>query len=153
MKLTRVIIYTAVAFGVFLGIMIAQNSTTEVMAAGGKVVDPKGTAPNRYVYYPGTEPLGVDEIRLIACGTGMPSARRSQAATCFLVELGDGQKFLFDIGSGSHANLTALMIPADYLTKVFLTHLHTDFVGGHFLPGAPGNFRRYFLEPCLGDSQ
>ena len=56
----------------------------------------------------------------------MPSARRSQAATCFLVELGDGQKFLFDIGSGSHANLISLMIPSDYLTKVFLTHLHTD---------------------------
>jgi len=70
-----------------------------------------------------------DEIRVIACGTGMPSARRSQAATCFLVELGDGQKFLFDIGSGSHANLTALMIPADFLTKVFLTHLHTDHWG------------------------
>ncbi len=129
MKLTRVIIYTAVAFGVFLGIMIAQNSTTEVMAAGGKVADPKGTAPDRYVYYPGTEPLGVDEIRLIACGTGMPSARRSQAATCFLVELGDGQKFLFDIGSGSHANIQSLMIPSDFLTKVFLTHLHTDHWG------------------------
>ena len=129
MKLTRVIIYSAVAFGLFLGIMIAQNSTTEVMAAGGIVADPKGTAPDRYVYYPGTEPLGVDEIRLIACGTGMPSARRSQAATCFLVELGDGQKFLFDIGSGSHANIQSLMIPSDFLTKVFLTHLHTDHWG------------------------
>ena len=101
----------------------------EAKAAGGKVTDPKGTAPERYVYYPGTEPLGKDEIRLIACGTGMPSARRSQAATCFLVELGDGQKFLFDIGSGSHANLQALMIPSDFLTKIFLTHLHTDHWG------------------------
>ncbi|MCK4838379.1 MAG: MBL fold metallo-hydrolase [Desulfobulbaceae bacterium] len=98
----------------------------EAQAAGGVVKDPKGSAPDRYVYYPGTEPLAKNEIRLIACGTGMLSARRSQAATCFLVELGDGQKFLFDIGSGSHANLTALMIPSDFLTKIFLTHLHTD---------------------------
>ena len=101
----------------------------EAEAAGGVVKDPKGTAPDRYVYYPGTEELKPDEIRMIAAGTGMPSARRSQAATCFLVELGDGQKFLFDIGSGSHANLQALMIPADFLTKIFLTHLHTDHWG------------------------
>jgi ribonuclease Z len=98
----------------------------EAEAAGGKVTDPMGTAPDRYVYYPGTEPLAKDEIRVIAAGTGMPTARRSQAATCFLVELGDGQKFLFDIGSGSHANLQALMIPSNFLTKIFLTHLHTD---------------------------
>ena len=97
-----------------------------VLAAGGVVKEPNGTAPDRYVYYPGTEELGEDEVRIVAAGTGMPSARRSQAATCFLVELGDGQKFLFDIGSGSHANLQSLMIPSDFLTKIFLTHLHTD---------------------------
>ena len=85
-----------------------------------------GPVDNRYAYYPGTETLGDDEIRVIAAGTGMPSARRSQAATCFVVELGNGHKFLFDIGSGSHANVQALMIPADRLNKVFLTHLHTD---------------------------
>lgn len=104
--------------------------TTQASNDESKVVEsPTGTAPNRYVYYPGTEALQPDEIRIVACGTGMPSARRSQAATCFLVELGDGQKFLFDIGSGSHANLQSLMIPSDFLTKVFLTHLHTDHWG------------------------
>ena len=35
-------------------------------AAGGKVKSPTGTAPDRYVYYPGTETLGKDEIRIIA---------------------------------------------------------------------------------------
>ena len=103
--------------------------TPSAQAAGGKVTSPTQAAPDRYVYYPGTEELQPDEIRVIACGTGMPSARRSQAATCFLVELGDGQKFLFDIGSGSHANIESLMIPADFLTKVFITHLHTDHWG------------------------
>jgi ribonuclease Z len=101
----------------------------EAQAAGGVVKDPKGAAPDRYVYYPGTEPLGRDEIRVIACGTGMPAARRGQAATCFLVETGNGDKFIFDIGSGSMANLAALMIPYQYLDKVFLTHLHTDHMG------------------------
>jgi ribonuclease Z len=98
-------------------------------AAGGKVTNPVGTAPDRYVYYPGTEELGKDEIRLIACGTGLPAARRDQAATCFLAELGNGDKFLFDIGTGSSANVAALMIPYDFLDKVFLTHLHTDHWG------------------------
>jgi ribonuclease Z len=102
-------------------------------AAGGAVKSPTGTAPDRYVYFPGTEELGKDEIRLIALGTGMPSARRSQAATCWLVELGNGDKFLFDIGTGANANMAALMIPFDFLNKVFLTHLHTDHWGD--LPG------------------
>ncbi len=98
------------------------------LAAGGPVTDPAGVAPDRYVYYPGTEALAEDEIRVVACGTGMPAARRGQAATCFLVEAGD-DKFIFDIGSGSMANLAALMIPYEYLDKVFLTHLHTDHMG------------------------
>jgi len=102
---------------------------TLVLAAGGKVDDPTGIAPDRYVYYPGTEALAKDEIRLFACGTGLPAARRSQAATCWLVELGNGDKFLFDIGTGSMVNVAALMIPYDFLNKVFLTHLHTDHWG------------------------
>jgi ribonuclease Z len=98
-------------------------------AAGGVVTSPTGVAPDRYVYYPGTEALSKDEIRLIACGTGLPAARRDQAATCFLAEIGNGDKFLFDVGTGSMTNVAALMIPYDFLTKVFLTHLHTDHWG------------------------
>jgi ribonuclease Z len=94
--------------------------------AGGKVTSPTGTAPDRYVYYPGTEELGADEMRVIACGTGMPTARRSQAAASWVAELGNGDKFIIDIGSGSMANIQSLMIPANFLTKIFLTHLHTD---------------------------
>ncbi len=98
-------------------------------AAGGTVKSPTGIAPDRYVYYPGTEELAKGEIRLIACGTGLPAARRDQAATCWLAELGNGDKFFFDIGTGSMANVAALMIPYDFLDKVFLTHLHTDHWG------------------------
>jgi len=100
-----------------------------VLAAGGVVDSPVGTAPDRYVYYPGTEPLEKDEIRIIACGTGMPDQRLSQASACFLFELGNGDKFIFDIGSGSMRNISSLMIPYEYLTKVFLSHLHTDHWG------------------------
>ena len=104
-------------------------SASVVFAAGGVVDSPTGVAPDRYVYYPGTEALKKDEIRLIACGTGLPAARRDQAATCWLAELGNGDKFLFDVGTGSMPNVAALMIPYDFLDKVFLTHLHTDHWG------------------------
>ena len=101
----------------------------EAQAAGGEENNPKDAAPDRYAYYPGSEDLGPNEVRVIACGTGMPAARRGQAATCWLVELGNGDKFFFDIGTGSMANVASLMIPYDFLDKVFLTHLHTDHWG------------------------
>ena len=98
-------------------------------AAGGVVKGPNVIAPDRYVYYPGTEVLAKDEIRVIACGTGMPDQRMAQASACFLFELGNGDKFIFDIGSGSMRNIASLMIPYEYLTKIFLSHLHTDHWG------------------------
>ena len=116
--------YRARGFAVF-SLLLAQF----VFAAGGVVETPTGEAPDRYVYYPGTEALSKEEIRVTACGTGLPAARRSQAATCFLIETGNGDKFLFDIGTGSMANLAAMMIPYQYLDKLFLSHLHTDHMG------------------------
>ena len=118
--------------GLIVGAMIAQNGSRLVQdaeAAGGKVKSPTSAAPERYVYYPGTEALGPDEMRVIACGTGMPAARHKQAAACFLVELGNGDKFFFDLGTGAMANVAALMIPYDFLDKVFISHLHTDHWG------------------------
>ena len=81
------------------------------------------------VYYPGTEELAPDEMRVVACGTGMPSPRPKQAAACWLVELGNGDKFLFDIGAGSHERIAAQRIPYDLIDKVFLGHLHVDHFG------------------------
>ncbi|MGI9570305.1 MAG: guanitoxin biosynthesis MBL fold metallo-hydrolase GntH [Desulfobulbia bacterium] len=100
--------------------------TGSLHAAGGTVTGPNVIAPDRYVYYPGTEVLAEDEVRVVACGTGMPDQRRGQASACYVFEFGNGEKFIFDIGSGSMRNINALMIPAEYLTKVFLSHLHTD---------------------------
>jgi ribonuclease Z len=55
-------------------------------AAGGMVTGPNVVASDRYVYYPATEVLAEDEVRVIACGTGMPDQRRTQASACFLFE-------------------------------------------------------------------
>jgi ribonuclease Z len=80
-------------------------------------------------YVPNTEDLAPDEMRVIACGTGMPTTRASQAAACFLVELGNGDKFIFDIGSGSAERISSLQIPYDFLDKIFIGHLHGDHFG------------------------
>ena len=86
-------------------------------------------ARDRDVYYPNSESLAPDEMRVIACGTGMPTTRAAQAAACFLVELGNGDKFIFDIGSGSAERLSSLQIPYNYLDKIFIGHLHSDHFG------------------------
>lgn len=79
-------------------------------------------------FYPG-EVLGSEEMRITALGTGMPFARRRQSSTGWLVELGNGDKFIFDLGTSCAMNLNALGIPHSLLDKVFLTHLHVDHMG------------------------
>ena len=128
------ILLIVLVIGVAIGIYISKNQSSKPMilsaeAAGGQVKSATGVAPDRYVYYPGTEALDKNEIRITACGTGMPAARRGQAAACWLIETGNGDKFIFDIGTGSMANVAAMMIPYQYLDKVFLSHLHTDHMG------------------------
>lgn len=76
-------------------------------------------------FYPG-EPLSDEELRVTVIGSGSPVTRRGQAAPGMLIETGDGQVFVMDIGSGAFANLTSLQISQRRLTKVFLTHLHVD---------------------------
>jgi ribonuclease Z len=106
----------------------AQSGLT-IAAAGAAVRTPTGVSPNPDVYSPGTEALAPDEMRIVALGTGMPSSRPKQAAACWLAELGNGDKFLFDIGSGCAERLAAQKIPYDYLNKVFIGHLHVDHMG------------------------
>ena len=110
----------------FIAIMIYLAGPLDVGAAE-KVSPTKARA--RDYYSPNSENLAPDEIRVIACGTGMPTTRAAQAAACFLVELGNGDKFIFDIGSGSAERISSLQIPYDYLDKIFIGHLHADHFG------------------------
>ena len=59
----------------------------------------------RDAYFPGTEELGPNEMRLTALGTGTPQLRPSQASASWFLELGNGDKFFFDMGAGSIKNL------------------------------------------------
>ena len=115
---------------------------------GGSIPGPNVVAPDRYIYYPGTEVLAKGEVRVIACGTGMPDQRIAQASACFLFEFGNGDKLIFDLGTGSMRNIASLMIPYEYLDKIFISHLHTDHWGelgalwaGGWTSGRPGPLR------------
>lgn len=130
----------AILIGSILGLLAVSMLTFDVdirlkdaQASGGTVSaedwSPTKPSPRHGVYYPGTEELLPDEMRVIACGSGMPMPRLKQAAACILIELGNGDKFIFDMGTGSMERLYALGIPLDFIDKVFLTHLHMDHMG------------------------
>ncbi len=125
---------TGVAATAGLLALLSETAVRPVMATTEKPSaplewSPTKAYPSHEVYYPGTEELRPDEMRVIACGTGMPMPRLKQAAACFLIELGNGDKFIFDMGTGSLNRIYALGIPLDYIDKVFLTHLHMDHMG------------------------
>jgi len=107
-----------------MGFIMAATTTSNV-----DISDGSADKSEHEVYYPGTEELAPDEMRVIALGTGMPNARPKQAAACWLVELGNGEKFIFDMGLGAAERLSAQMIAYDNLDKLFIGHLHADHIG------------------------
>ena len=120
----------AAVFGVaFLTLgSLAQAANPDNMPLGrqaSKIVNGEYPA----TYFPNTELLGEDEMRITALGTGMPNQTRKAVSISYLVELGNGDKFLFDTGSGMLANLFALRPDFSKLDKVFASHLHVDHVG------------------------
>ena len=137
--------------GLGIGIIIGSSCTFSESKAGAETqkdeaakldstpqarLFPLGRTPsaikdNQYPrsYFPNTELLGPDEMRVTALGTGMPNLTRKQKSACFMVELGNGDVFLFDIGTGSTDNLSALRPDWSKIDKVFAGHLHTDHVG------------------------
>ncbi len=131
------------AAGTVVGLIVARSGPTAASAADAP--SPVAALDDRNVYYPGSEPLATDEMRVVCLGSGMPIARPKQAAACWLVELGNGDKFLFDIGSGSAERISAMKIPYDYLDKVFIGHLHSDHfgdLGDLWIGGVIGNRQR-----------
>jgi ribonuclease Z len=147
-KKSTLVLFTGIAIGLAAGLALKFSGpesitlTTSAQAQDAANEEEPLVSPTkareRDTYYPNSEDLGADEMRIVACGTGMPTTRSAQAAACFLVELGNGDKFLFDIGTGSAERISALQIPYDFLDKVFIGHLHAD----HF-----GSLPELFIEP------
>lgn len=79
-------------------------------------------------WFPRTEKLAPDELRIIFMGTS-PLIRPGQMNTSVFIQLGNGENFVFDMGEGSIANYIAGGFAMNELDKVFITHLHVDHFG------------------------
>ncbi len=98
---------------------------------GSGVTLPPGYQPtpsvkNKNNYFPQSEPLGPDEMRIIFMGSQPWPPRLTQAGTCIMVELGNGRRFFFDFGPGCLRNIIANQVPIPEINDIFLTHLHLD---------------------------
>ena len=69
------------------------------------------------------------EIRVILLGTGYPRPQFKQFGPSTLIEIGD-EKFLFDCGRGAEIRLSQIGSEYTCITKLFLTHLHSDHTVG-----------------------
>lgn len=87
---------------------------------------PTPSVRSRMNYFPGSEPLGKDEMRISFVGSCPFPPRRDQAGTCIMVELGNGDRFFFDFGPGCVKNIVAMGVPVQAINDIFITHLHID---------------------------
>jgi ribonuclease Z len=79
------------------------------------------------LYHAGTETLTSAEMRITALGTGYPS-RRGQGAAGFMVELGNGEVFIFDAGAGTNMSFNHMAVPYNKANKFFISHYHIDHI-------------------------
>ena len=84
---------------------------------------------SRANYFPLTETLGPDEMRISFVGSNPWPPRIGQAATAIMVELGNGNRFFFDFGPGCIKNIIAMQVPAQLINDIFISHLHVDHYG------------------------
>jgi ribonuclease Z len=98
-----------------LGGLMSRNSAASESASAGAVG--KGT--------PLLKPLQMDEMRITFFGTSC-IARTAQECNSIYVEVGSGDQFIFDCGTGVAAKYNAMGIPFSKMDKIFLTHLHGD---------------------------
>jgi ribonuclease Z len=80
-------------------------------------------------FFPLLEELGPDEMRISFVGTCPFPPKRDQAATCIMVELGNGSRLFFDFGPGCLRNIAAFQVPVQDVNDIFITHLHVDHYG------------------------
>ncbi|MCU0271362.1 MAG: MBL fold metallo-hydrolase, partial [Acidimicrobiales bacterium] len=90
---------------------------------------PTPSVKNRNNYFPQSEPLGDDEMRIIFMGSNPWPPRLSQAGTCMMVELGPHKRLFFDLGPGSLRNIVANQVPVPEINDIFISHLHIDHYG------------------------
>ena len=77
------------------------------------------------------DPIGAlaDGLHVGLCGTGSPMVDARHGGPCTVVIAGR-RMFVFDAGPGSAAVLSRMRLNPGQLEAVFLTHFHSDHIGG-----------------------
>jgi len=68
-----------------------------------------------------------DKMHIILCGTGSPIPAPGHLPSCIAIIV-NGQILLVDTGDGAMSTLQSLKLPADLISKVFITHFHSDHI-------------------------
>lgn len=116
--------------GLTFGTAVASNALASVnnaLGASPKKDKQSSSSPDMTgepAFYPG-EKLAKDEMRITFLGSCF-IPRLKQAANSVFVEVGTGDSFIFDCGSGVTAKYVACGVPYSRMDKIFLTHLHAD---------------------------
>jgi ribonuclease Z len=104
---------------------IACTTLPALVSGGGRaggVVQAQAVSPSPTATVPS------DSLKVVLLGTGVgPPVNLQQYGASTLVEAG-AQRFLFDCGRGATLRLAQAGVPIGSITRVFLTHLHSDHV-------------------------
>ena len=71
--------------------------------------------------------FGDDKLHIILCGTGSPLSDPDHSQPCVAIIV-DGQIMLVDTGDGAFGTLQSMKLPLDLISKVFITHFHSDHI-------------------------
>ena len=122
--------------GLTVGAMMAGGALGGTLSPGvtgdprPKIILGDGSNPDirrhleQSFFIPGEE-LAPNEMRISFMGTAF-SPRGGQACNSVFIELGSGECFVFDCGSGVVTKYIAMGVPYSKMTRIFLTHLHGD---------------------------
>jgi ribonuclease Z len=104
---------------------IACTALPALVPGGGRA---GGIAQAQAVSPSPTATVPSDSLKVVLLGTGVgPPVNLQQYGASTLVEVG-AQRFLVDCGRGATLRLAQAGVPIGSITRVFLTHLHSDHV-------------------------
>ena len=114
--------------GLAIGTVLSGCSSDHTAQAATDPAQKNSLMAGLDTYTPGSETLASDEMRITFLGTSC-IASLSQAAVSVFVELGNGENFVFDCGTGVTPKYFALGATLAKMDRIFIAHAHSDHMG------------------------